>query len=76
MATDKTPKTVKKVKSKRVKLLKYPKKPKQSASAASIINFFSRCAEIDRENNRRKAAEKQRQQLIQKLRNFRPNKGY
>ena len=50
----------------KLKMLKYPRKPKQSASIATKERYLARVKEIDRENLRRKAANKRSDDLRKK----------
>ena len=51
----------------KLKMLKYPRKPKQSASVATKERYLARVKEIDRENMRRKAANKRSDDLSKKI---------
>lgn len=51
----------------KLKMLKYPRKPKQSASIATKERYLARVKEIDRENLRRKAANKRSDDLSKKI---------
>lgn len=51
----------------KLKMLKYPRKPKQSASVSTKERYLARVKEIDRENARRKAANKRSDDLSKKI---------